>query len=331
MSHTPLPPPYASGVPLDPQMHRAAADLHGAAGRAARRRRVTRALKRSDRALARGSSNVAMLVHRANDAARAVERAAVARSRVPAGAHPRIRPRTLNAIVVLMALCDTLLVAAALQHADDRLSPLIATILAAGIGTALVALGKKLGHELATFERLRDQSARWGVIVAISTTILMIAMMGLTLLRLPSTLAWPFLALAVPCGSAALTWYGYDPALAASIDADRRAARASGHARCADHRATAALARHVRLRDLGERRFRALVGPAMRRAIVDGVIAGGDPAAPGRALDALVTAMLPEPRMDLATVESTRVRAVHAAELDRSTTALQLDAPGGQR
>lgn len=331
MSCTPLPPPHPSAVPRDPELHRAAADLHGAAGRAARHRRVTRPLKRSDRALAHGSSNVATLGHRASDAARATERAAVARSRVPAGAHPRIRPRTLNAIVVLMALCDTLLVASALQHADDRLSPLLALILAAGIGTALVALGKKLGHELATFERLRDQSARWGVIVAISTVIVVIATLGLTLLRIPSTLAWPFLALAAPCGSAALAWYGYDPALAASIDADRRAAQASGHARGADCRATAALARHVRLRDLGERRFRALMGPALRRAIVDGLIAGGDPTAPGRVLDALVTAMLPEPRIDLATIESTRLRAVHAAELDGSTAALQLDAPGGRR
>jgi len=290
--------------------NRAAADLRGAAGRAAGRRQVTRPLKRSDRALARGSSRVATFGHRAADAAVAYRLSEIARTRVPPGAAPRIRPRTVNALVVLMALCDALLVSAALQHADDRLSPAVALVLALGIGTALVALGKKLGHELATFERLRDQSARWGVISAITAVIVAIATIGLTLLRLPTTAAWPFLALAVPCGSAALTWYGHDPAMVAAIAADRVLAKASAKARRANRRAAASIARHLRLRDLAERRLRALLGPALRRATNDGLIAPGDPTAQRDALDALVLAMLPATRIDAGSVDATRARAV---------------------
>ena len=323
MAHPlPLPPPRLALV-SSPLHDRAAADLRGAAGRAARRRKVTRPLRRSDRALARGSARVATLVHLARGAAEAGRLADAARSCVPAGAHARIRPRTVNALVALMALCDALLVSAALTKADQDVGPAVALVLSVGIGTALVALGKKLGHELATFERLRDQSARWGVIVAITTVIVVIAAIGLTLLRLPNTLAWPFLALAVPCGSAALTWYGHDPVLTGSIVADRRSARAERKACRADRRATTSLARHLRLRDLGERRLRARLGPALRRATADGVIAAADPDAQRRMLDTLVAGMVPEPRIDIRSVEAARARAVQAAGIDAARPALR--------
>ncbi len=324
-----LPPPHHTTVVHIAVHDRAAADLRGAAGRAARRHKVTRPLKRSDRALARSSSQVATLHHRAGDVAVAGRRAELAHAGVPAGAHPRIRPRTVNLLVALMALCDALLVSAALQHADEHVSPLVAIVLALGIGTALVALGKKLGHELATFERLRDQSARWGVIVALTTVIVVVAAVGLTLLRLPSTAAWPFLALAVPSGSAALTWYGYDPPQAAAIDAERRLADAGARARRANRRATASLARHLRLRDLGERRLRALLAPALRRATADGLVTAASPHDPRRTLDALVAATLPEPRIDAGSIEAARGRALEVAGIASLPAPHALDAGGG--
>ena len=117
--------------------------------------------------------------------------------------------------------------------------------------------------------------------------VILIASVGLTLLRTTPLLAWPFLATAVPIGSAALTWLTHSPHQL-TLERARRARRVAEakHQRL-DRRVVGGLARHDQYYNKAEVRFRSKVGRAVKRATLDGSLRADDIESHGRILEQL--------------------------------------------
>ncbi|MGE0309410.1 MAG: hypothetical protein AB7Q27_27035, partial [Acidimicrobiia bacterium] len=163
--------------------HRAFGDLCGSAGAIGRRWSVRRPLRRAARRLAHAEVALSRLAGAIAASDEALERDRAARDAARSAPPLVMQPRTVNVLIAGMAVCDALLVSVALQSGYAAITPATALILSGGIGVALVALGKKAGERLATFHRLDDQGARWGVLAGLAATVLAIASVGLTLLR----------------------------------------------------------------------------------------------------------------------------------------------------
>jgi len=272
--------------------HRALGDLRGAGGSIARRRSIRRLLRRAAGRLVAAEVALGRLEGARAASIDALEREQAARGLAPSAALV-MQPRTVNVLIAGMAACDTLLVSAALQTGYAAITPASALVLSGGIGIALVALGKKTGERLATFHRLEDQGARWGVLAALAATVTAIASVGLTLLRVAPNWAWPLLVMAVPAGSAALTWLTYNPPAAEVARREHHRRRAEKRARRRDRQFLKHIARHDADRVAAEQRFRTRLAPALRRAIADGGLAGDDLDGLRRIADALLHDNLP--------------------------------------
>ena len=159
------------------------ADLRGAAGRVARSRAVRRALRVSGCKLCRAERAVRVLVRAVDDVRHAEARVAAAEAATWGTPPLAMRPRTTNALFCAMAVCDWTVASAAFRQSGPAIDPLTSFVFAGGIGLSVVVLAKKGGERLATFRRLDDQAARWPVLAAIAACIVMIASVGLTLLR----------------------------------------------------------------------------------------------------------------------------------------------------
>jgi hypothetical protein len=186
-----------------------------------------------------------------------------------------------------MGVADAARVSGALARIDPALSPALALSLAAGIGLSLIALGKKLGNTLATYDRLHDQSARWGVVGFVLAAVVLIGSVGLTLLRMTSPLAWPLLAIAVPVGSASLTWLAYSPNWLAVDRASKTRRRAAARHTRILAGVNKRMATTDRLMHQAEIRFRTCVGRSLKRAILDGSVRGDELDSHGRILEQL--------------------------------------------
>lgn len=272
---------------------RALADLRGAAGSMARRRSIRRPLQRAARRQADAESALGRLDGAISMVEESGDHERAARFAARAAPPLTMRPRTVNVLIGAMALCDALLVSTALQAGYSTITPAGALVLSIGIGVALVALGKKTGERLATFHRLDDQGPRWGVLAALAAAVVVIASVGLTLLRVEPAWSWPFLVLAVPAGSTALTWLTHNPPAAELVEKEKRLRRAQRRARRHDRRLVRCLAGHDALRACAEQRYRARLAAALRRAIADGGLAGDDLELHRRVVSLLMTDTIP--------------------------------------
>jgi hypothetical protein len=252
---------------------RGAADLRGAAGRAARSRPVRRCLRASGRQLQRAERSAAALARAVTELGHAAHHAHVADASCAGSPPLTMLPRTANVLLAVMAVCDWTIASVAFQAGDRDIGPLASYVLAGGIGLTLVFLGKKAGERLATFRRLDDEAARWAVLVAIAMVVVAIAPVGLTLLRVAPPWSWPFLLVSAPVGSAALTWTTHNPHRQHADRLERVRRRRLRRARRIDQRLTRRIAGHDRARTAAEQRFRARLGGGLRRAILDGAVA----------------------------------------------------------
>lgn len=267
---------------------RGIADLRGTAAHAGRSRRVTQPLRRAGRRRARADAAIGPLDQAVENARLADRHLATVTDQATGVEEPPLKVRTVNVLIGVMAAADIALVAEALLVAGQVSSPLHATLLATGLGISLVGLGKKAGHTIATFERLHDESAKWGSLIAIAVLIALVAPVGLTLLRAGSIAAWPFLAAAVPIGSAALTWLTHSPLRLALERARRNRVTMRRRLHRRDLHVMNQLTTSIANREVAEIRFRSLVGSAMRRCVLDGSLPRLDLGAQHSVLDALV-------------------------------------------
>jgi hypothetical protein len=272
------------------QTTRGIADIRGAAARAALHRSVTRPLRRHRRRLQRAHRSLGRLERSVPRFRTADYQYHLALAQTAGCTGPPIRPQTANFLTVVMAGAESALAATALARLA---APMFAVFLGSGIALTLVLLGKRLGHEIATFERLQDQSTRWGTIVALVAIIVVIAPLGLTLLRLGSIAAWPLLALAMPAGSATVTWLSYDAPYLHLTRSRRNQHRTAKAAHRIDRRLRRLIASVRNHHGVAETRFRARVGPAMRRLITDGTAMADDVPGHGRLLVLLSHDYLP--------------------------------------
>lgn len=269
------------------QVIRGFADLRGTAALATRKRRVRRPLRNAGRAKARAEARLPTLAEAAIRLSSVTSQTDGHTAAAVDAPQPTLSFRTANLMTAAMGFADAVLVSSALQKADPHLSPAMAMLLASGIGMALVMTGKKLGTTLATFDRLRDQSTRWGVAAGLVAVLATIGSAGLTLLRMTSPLAWPLLAVAVPMGSASVTWMAHSPLWLAVARSSRRHHRAATRHRRLHSSVTASIARHDRLTNIAGVRFRSLVGRSIKHAILDGSLRPDDFESHGRILDQL--------------------------------------------
>lgn len=266
---------------------RGLADLRGTAARAAKHRKVRRPMRRAGRHRTDAEALMPTLDH-TYQAYRRAELDATSDLDATIGiAQPTLTHRSANILTIVMGSADTVLVAGALQRIDPSLSQAMALLLSLGISVALIALGKKIGTTLATFDRLHDQSTRWAVIGGLTATVILIGSAGLTLLRIGSPLTWPLLALAVPAGSASLTWLAYSPPWLAVERSRKLVRRTAQRHRRIQGRVLKLVARHTQLIHAAEVRFRSMVGRSLRRAILDGSLRADDISSHGRILDLL--------------------------------------------
>lgn len=266
---------------------RGLADLRGTAARAARHRRVRRPMRRAGRHRTDAEALVPTLEH-AYQAYRRAESAAAQDLNATSGlAQPTLTHRGANILTVVMGSADTILVAGALQRIDPSLSQAMALLLSLGLSVSLIAIGKKIGTTLATFDRLHDQSTRWAVIGGLTAIVLLIGSAGLTLLRMGSPLTWPLVALAVPAGSTSLTWLAYSPPWLAVERSRKLVRRTAQHHRRIHGQVLKLVARHTQSIHAAEIRFRSMVGRSLRRAILDGSLRADDISSHGRILELL--------------------------------------------
>lgn len=277
----------------DGRRARALGDLRGSAGAIARRRSIRRRLGKARRELAAAERSLGRLADAVRGLRRAQDREQTAEVQARSAPALVMQLRTVNALIVGMAACDALLVSAALQAGYATITPAASLVLAGGIGVALVCLGKKLGERLSTFHRLDDQGARWGVVAALTVTVVAIACVGLTLLRVAPQWSWPFLVLAVPAGSTALTWLTFNPLAAEASRREYERRRAERRTQRADRRFLRHAAAHDAARSEAEQLFRTRLGSALRRAIADGGLSGENLDTATHIADALLAANIP--------------------------------------
>jgi hypothetical protein len=269
---------------------RSLADLRGAAARAASRRSIRRAFRRRDRHHSRAARHEASLRILRPRLANAIAEHEATAAPFAFADPPLISPRIANRLSVALTLPESALCATALSA---YAFPAFALLLGAGIATALVLIGKRIGYELATSYRLRDQASRWATLVGLAVLVITIAAVGLTLLRMGSTWAWPLLALAAPAGSAMVTWSSHEPSALSRHRADVARRRAERRVRRADRRRIAR-SNAARRHDAAARaRYRAALGPALRRVIVDGSPLASTLASQRHLLDTLLGDHLP--------------------------------------